>query len=347
MIAFLVDGNSHIGMGHMMRCMCIADALVNMGKDILFILSPDSDVQSIKRGTFNVIKMPKSGNQGWDLQEALKTIRLNNVSLLVIDSYRIMLNDFTEFKKNTKVIYLDDLYTYNADVNAIINCNIDSRSEPYNAACVSGRKVFTGAGYFPLRQEFAGYKNASLRQAVKSVLITTGSTDPCKCAAQIIKTVPINDYPGILFKILLGKYYPDDYVDYLKMNCIDLGNIKFVEWGRNIAKTISESDVVISSGSSTVFESLSLNVPCITFQFAENHNAECVELDRLGMAPWAGIYGSVHDVETNDCLRNLFMKELEYEVRLEQCKVYTPVFDGGGLQRIIKIICEMEVSPEF
>ena len=38
---FRADGNSDIGLGHVMRCMSIADAAVEMGHDVLSRLSVD------------------------------------------------------------------------------------------------------------------------------------------------------------------------------------------------------------------------------------------------------------------------------------------------------------------
>lgn len=344
MIAFRADGNKEIGMGHLMRCICIAENLVRGGNEVIFIVSPDSDTEIIAEHGMRIVQMKADGPLGWDLQELVETIGRHQVHVLVVDSYRTSLRDFSELRKITKVVYLDDLYTFDADTDVVINCNLDAEPESYEASNIVERKVYTGVGYFPLRQEFDGYQNKSIRREVSKVLITTGSTDPFRCAAQIIEAVPVIQYPHITFAVLLGKYYSEAYVEELKRNYSRYENLVFVQWGGNIGKLLSQSDILISSGSSTVLEALSLGVPCITFQFAENHRTECMELDARGMAPWAGIYNLDNSKEANDRLHKLFREELDYETRNQQYSVFSPCFDGNGLQRIADIINQTNAS---
>lgn len=347
MIAFRADGNKDIGMGHLMRCICIAENLVQSGNEVIFIVSPDSDTQIIAQHNLRVIQMKSAGPLGWNLQELTETIGRYHVNVLIVDSYRTTRSDFAELRTHTKVIYLDDLYTFDAKVDVVINCNIDSKAEPYERSNIMDRKVYTGVDYFPLRKEFDGYKNGSIRREVSTVLITTGSTDPFHCTAQIVEALPVTRYPNVMFVILLGKYYPGAYVDKLKLYCTRYKNVIFAPWGGNIAKLISESDILISSGSSTVLEALSLGVPCITFQFAENHKTECEELDRREMAPWAGIYDSNQSKDTNRKLRELFKVELDYEIRKRQYDAFSRCFDGNGLQRIVDIINQTNAPKQI
>ena len=168
-------------------------------------------------------------------------------------------------------------------------------------------------------------------------MITTGSTDPYHCAYQIMKSLSAYDY--ITFYLLIGAFYSSGYMDKITCFAQEHQNIEIVRWGGDIAKTIANCDLVISSGSSTVFEALSIGVPCITFQFADNHKTECNELNKLKIAPFAGIYDSFDSKGTNEKLKDIFQKELEYDVRLSRFNIYSKTFDGKGLERITSIIC--------
>ena len=43
MIAIRADCNSEIGMGHVMRCLSVADSLKTLGEEVCFIVSKDTD----------------------------------------------------------------------------------------------------------------------------------------------------------------------------------------------------------------------------------------------------------------------------------------------------------------
>lgn len=341
MIAIRADGNMDIGMGHLMRCMCIAQELVQMEVKVIFLPSPDTEIDILLRQGFQVLQLKEIRTLGWDLKETLNIIQQKKIDLLIVDSYRTSLEDFKALRKYTKVLYLDDLYSYDADVDIIINCNIDADCRMYFNSQIKDRKVFAGIEYFPLRKEFDQYLNNPIREKIANVLITTGSTDPFRCIYQITKSLTIGCFPQINFNVLLGKFYPESYIKELKNHLAQEKNVYFISWGGDIAKIISTCDLVISSGSSTVFEALSIGVPCITFQFAENHNTECVELDKLGMAPWAGIYDFIQDEATNKHLRELFIMEFDFSIRKLQYNAFSQKFNGKGLQRIIEIICEI------
>ena len=337
MIAFRVDGNSNIGMGHMSRCVSIYKELEKRGEECLFISSRDTDTTYFEKSGINVCQLVMDGPLGWSVDETISLIKQYEVVLLIIDSYRITSEDIAKLKKETRILYFDDIYNYEANADITINCNIDATREPYGTVNGKNKKVYTGVQYFPLRQDFFPYIGKPIRTTINNVLVSTGGTDPAHCSLEIIRTLV--EFSMVNFHVLIGAYYPQKYIEEIVQFAAEHENIKIVKWGGTIEKTIANCDLVISSGSSTVFEALSIGVPCITFQFAENHRTECEELDRLQMAPFIGQYNVSDKVETNKKLKKFFQCELSYSERLRQYNTYCNVFDGKGLERIANIIC--------
>lgn len=339
MIGFRVDGNAEIGMGHYMRSVCVAERLRDSGETILFISSEDSDTEFIEYKGFFVYKLRKWNTNGWDVLEAIEIIKKKKITTLFIDIYRINKYDFDVLRENVRTIYIDDMNFFDCNVDAVINFNLGADEECYKKYSIVSREIYTGIKYFPLRQEFREKINKEIKEKVKGVLITTGSTDPCKCALKIIRALSIENYPDINFQILVGLFYSKQYQEELFFECNSKRNVEFIFWGQNMADIISQNDMVISSGSTTVFEALSLNVPCITFQFADNHNMECKQLEEQEFAAWAGIYNNTENTcRTSDRLRFLFDTELKYEKRLKRSYRFREVFDKCGLDRIVQVI---------
>ena len=50
----MVDGNEKIGMGHVMRCLTIAEALRKQGEEVLFLSADDKPVKIIEDQGFAV-----------------------------------------------------------------------------------------------------------------------------------------------------------------------------------------------------------------------------------------------------------------------------------------------------
>jgi len=335
MIGIRVDGNRYIGMGHISRCLSIASALRRMNEKITFICSSDSLVEEIISHHFQVIKVPHSKYDNWEICEEQECIQSNDISILFIDSFYVTETNLEIIHKLTKVVYLDDLQLYDYDVDAIINYNIDAVDAMYSSSSYPFRRLCLGIRYFPLKESLYFKEKKKLNKVVKTVLITTGSTDPCHCMHKILSDLNIRSYCDIKFYAIIGLFYESNYRNFLSEKHRDKKNLVFLNWGQNMKKIYSDSDIVISPGSTTIYESLSIGVPCISFQFVDNHHEECIALDKFGLVPFAGDYSEESD---NICIGKLFEAELDYTTRKIQYDKFVSLFDGNGANRIAEII---------
>ena len=55
-----------------------------------------------------------------------------------------------------------------------------------------------------------------------------------------------------------------------------------------MAELYLNSDLVIAPGSTTILEALSLNVPCLVFEFVKNQHEQCICMNDKGIAPFIG-----------------------------------------------------------
>lgn len=346
MIGIRVDGNKKIGMGHIMRCLSIAEALRDIGNNSVFICARDSYIDIIKQKGFPVYVLDNYITNGFDISEIKQLEKLLNgkkITSILVDSYNVTLDYFRILHKLSKIIYIDDLNLFDYDVDIVINYNIEAKSEDYSHTAYKSRKAYTGVRYFPLRKELCIGGNHEIRTNVKNVLLTVGSTDPCECTKKILDSIEPNKYPDIHFSVLFGLFYSNQYKEKLNHDFSCFKNVEFLPWGQDMAKIYRSSDIVISPGSVTTYEALSLNTPCITFQFVDNQYLECINLKTMGMASWAGSYSSSdNNADSNMRMRKLFEYELNYETRLKHSRIYTKFFDCRGAMRIAKIICEVQ-----
>lgn len=335
MIGFRVDGNQTIGMGHYVRCAAIAGELSDHGEQVLFIIASDADEKFIREQNLSYYRLKNGGKNGWDAAEVCELIDQRDITTLIVDTYRIDQEDFRQLKKHCRTIYIDDLDTYECEADAIINFNPGAEEEKYGQGGKQGRRIYAGVRYYPLRKFFLLYRKETLNKQVRRVLITSGSTDPYQCVKKIIYAICPDDWLQIQFSLLEGAFFPEEYKTELRETVGKYRNVKPVPWSKNVADLLRNYDLVISSGSSTVLEALSMNVPCITYQFAENHRQECAALQTEGMADWAG---NILDEQFAETVRRLFEVNLAFEEREKKAGKYLKQFDGKGLERIANCI---------
>ena len=335
MIAIRADCNSEIGMGHVMRCLSVADSLKTLGEDVCFIVSKDTDTSFFDNNSYNYVIL-MDDKDIWSAKEVCEILKEKNIDTLFLDSYRVTEEKIRELSANVKVYYLDDLHLFDYNVNTVINYNIEAKSSDYLPTKHSDRKLYIGAEYFPLRSEFQNSGKNVIKKDIQKVLLTTGSTDKNKITKQIINAIEIKKYPDIHFYILKGKFYNPTYKTELDNLANSFSNIHILEWGQNMAKLYLKTDLVIAPGSTTTFEALSLNVPCISFEFVDNQHEQCMCMERMGIAPYIGNF--VENKIDAALIKNVFVKMLDYNYRKNLEAKYSKLFDRKGSQRIAEIV---------
>ena len=190
MVVIRADANSKIGMGHVMRCLSVADALVKRGEEVLFVTADDTPVPLLtKKGVpYRVLHtdyadmeaelpellavlreltlraespemvLPQMPSQGAESPE--EALPQRNTAILV-DSYYVTEKYLAALKKRITTIYMDDIYAFSYPVDMLINYNIYGEEMGYEKdAAFADTKLLLGTEYVPLREEFsvgAGY----------------------------------------------------------------------------------------------------------------------------------------------------------------------------------------------
>ena len=128
MIAIRVDGNGDIGIGHIMRCMSIAGALVENGVEVLFITCDNLAEEIILKNGYNLQKINGAYNDlELQLIETVDILYKYCIEKILIDSYYITDKYVNEISKYSKVILLGSMKKVFKNISLIINysCTYD------------------------------------------------------------------------------------------------------------------------------------------------------------------------------------------------------------------------------
>lgn len=332
MIVIRADGNNNIGMGHIGRCLSIAKALKKYDEEVLWIISCDSDAESINSEGIHFIRSSEDSRSVFN--SALKAcLSDNNVTSVLVDSYNISDSELDLMSAVTSVYYLDDLNMFDYNVCGIINYNFEADEMMYANTNFEQRKLFLGTKYFPLNVELWDAPKCTIKNNVERVMLTSGSTDPICCIDKILSKIDPSRFRDIEFNILIGKFFDDGYRSKLLKKYSYSANVVFVEWGRSIVDLYNNVDILIAPGATMVFEALALNIPCMSFMFVDNQKAQCEIMDAMKIVPFLGDF-------RNNVIRiaDKFEDMLKYERRVRAQKLSSNLIDGCGAQRIAEIL---------
>lgn len=312
MLYIRADGNTEIGMGHVMRCLSVAEAAAELDclQPPVFVTADAGCRAMIEDRGFRAIVLNTDFRDMMSELPQLAQLFDRKSDVLLVDSYQAGAEYYRALRRLVKVACFEDMGEA-CPVDLLINYNIyaPQLAQTYKGApadCAPA-KILLGAAYMPLRKAFQKPAAYQVRDKVTDVMITTGGSDPYFATAAIADALCADKMiaeQGIHLHLVSGPF--NQFADALRRRYprqADQGETAAVrvtvhECVADMRSLILQSDVVISAAGSTIYEVSSAGVPMIVFYFAENQrqgaeavarltgivNAGCFFVDGAGVA---------------------------------------------------------------
>jgi len=319
---FLANGSSTIGMGHIMRCIAVAEKLKAENVQIEFLTKYEQGQKLLLDKGFKV-------SMYFDEKEILDVFNSARFDFAFIDTYEATKQLFQVFKAGCKkVIYLDDLNAFDYPVDMVINTSINARELNYP----DGKKYLLGTKYCILRQEFEKSQKILIKETAKDIFITTGGSDRYNMTYKLLKALA-EKFKGLNFHTVIGQAFSDisDILS-LKERC---QNIKLYFSPSNMAELMEKCDIAISAGGNTLYELSSLGIPALAFIYANNQIKLIQGLEKAGCIENIGFYDKIEEEEFLKIFRN-FLEDYNYRKKISENQ--TRLIDLKGTQRICENI---------
>lgn len=333
------DATTLIGIGHIMRCLALAQAWRDRGGRITFLSNCESDAQRrriIDEG-FNFIPIENSHPDPLDLSVTLENLSaVKNKPLvnqwLIIDGYHFT----TDYQKEIKdsgyhLLVIDDynhLPYYHADI--LLNQNINAQNFKYS--CDDNTTQLLGCKYTLLRREFLKYKGLKreIPEKANKILVTLGGADPENVTLKVIEAIKQLDDPVLDVKVAVGPANPN--LKILKkaihqapcsiqlLQEVDMPDL--MQW----------SDIAISAGGSTCWELAFMGVPFLIVVMAQNQEAIAIGLDNAKAAFSCGWF---YELSSSNISKQLEKPIEDKKKRKRYSEKGRELVDGLGAERII------------
>lgn len=275
-IIIRADGGTSIGMGHIMRTSVLAISLSSVFEIVYASIDNEFNKQGIeyvnKQG-FNTIKL----NQNNYLEQLCD----QEADILITDNYFVDEEYFNKTKSYFKYTgYIDDnnyIPYYNVDF--ILNQNIYASELDYRTNLET--KLFLGTRYVLLRDEFRRINEKQIDTDIKSIMVTTGGSDPNNDTLKILKQLEMYD-KNVAIHIAVGNSFTEICKE--KIDILASKNKNFnVHRNANMSKLMQVCDVAIAGCGSTLYELAACATPTIGIIIADNQTMAANRFEKDGI----------------------------------------------------------------
>jgi UDP-2,4-diacetamido-2,4,6-trideoxy-beta-L-altropyranose hydrolase len=281
------DGSCEIGMGHITRCLVLADSLNKSNINVIFAVAESKDAIEVIKNKFNVIKLIGKENKkkSYDLEEIIVS---NAIQILILDIRNDLSKaELIKLKNDTKikVVTIDDpeekriasdLAVY-PPVPQLNNMSWDG----YKG------KLLIGWEYVIIDKKF-GRKFKQNTNRLPNLLICMGGSDKNDMTNHFVNSVSKLNL-NINITIVVGLGYK--YIKKLKYNTTNINcNYKLQQNPSHIEKIISNCDAALISFGQLAYEVAAMNIPALYINISKDHETSCGMFVKAGLGISLGLY---------------------------------------------------------
>jgi UDP-2,4-diacetamido-2,4,6-trideoxy-beta-L-altropyranose hydrolase len=270
------DAGGDHGLGHIIRCLTLADAFVaRSGCAPVFITQSNDCVASNIIATRGHSFLPGNGPAG-STTDIEKTSRIladtDSENLLIIDSKLVDCNYPDRFRETSFVACIDDEKFRDLTCDALINNNIWATSDSYPQR--KGRTLLLGPEYNLIRQSFFELAHTKKdRGALPRVLITMGGEDPLNHSLWFLENFQ-TELSQCEVIVIVGPSHPAPAT--IRNMSAAYTLLTVVEGSNDITPHMVGVDLAVSAGGTTCYELVAAQIATLALAI-EPHQAEMIK----------------------------------------------------------------------
>ncbi len=338
-VLIVTIGGHEIGMGHVMRCLSLANLLCSEKVAVSFCLKNGYDSEECLSTVSNKVK-----SEGFNvryLEDKIDKILDEEMpEVLFIDfPHHVSRSEYGDNAKKRGIanIVFDDMLLNGETADVVINPSLVITKQPR----VNSQSFYTGGGYTVINGSFLpplnpllckeGKGEVDIRKGVKNILITMGGSDPTMQTEKIINSLLITHYSELInIDVVIGMAYKQ--ISNFKFQ---ISNLKIHHDVKNMAELMAKADMAFVAGGITLYEAASMGLPVIVIAQDKYQELAAMEFQKRGFGKYLGFFSDV----TKDMISEGF-KELinDYDRRKRMSDIGRGLVDGKGVYRVAEII---------
>ncbi len=262
-LLFRADGNDQIGLGHIMRCLALANILNGQYSMRFAIADPTPDVLALlEQVGLTVIPLPAPLDERTFLDE------IGPNEIVVLDGYSFDESFQKQIRARAqKLVFIDDLLAGHQVADAVINhaggvAPTDYDVENYTQFCL-------GPHYALLRPEFLKPEGFGPLPADGPIFVSLGGADPQNTSLEVLYAIYQVD-ATLRVRLVLGPFHPNRTA--LEARRSQLPNLTILQnlSASQMVTELTQCSLAITACSTIAYEVCAVNRPLIAIVTADN-----------------------------------------------------------------------------
>ena len=335
-ILFRVDATPEIGLGHLRRCVALAQAIVKQGARVCFLCVDDPAAREQLAGSGLATEwLDNKINTPGDVDMLIARSKALGAQLVIIDSYSVDEHYFSRLRvSGLKIVYFEDDKTLGISVDGVINGSVGAEVMDYEAS-----HQFLGTRFLVLAPEYTDNPGGPPQDDVSSVLVTMGGIDHYNLSEAVIDICNDIDRP-LRIDIVIGPYYENiKEIEAAAQKSHQRIDLHYAP--SSLCNLMRNSGMAVSAGGSTLYELAAMRIPTVAVWLWENQRCNVEGLgQRDALVPLAYEANSI-GVELNTAIRAVIDNR---ELRCRLVANCRDIIDGHSSTHLSKAIVNLHTN---
>jgi UDP-2,4-diacetamido-2,4,6-trideoxy-beta-L-altropyranose hydrolase len=347
-VVFRVDASTQMGMGHLMRCLCLANALAVHGTRALFLTrSQAARLAPLIEANGHAVRHLLDPEQSdattpwlptsWqhDAEQTEEAIReAGPVDWLVVDHYGLDARwERLQRAQVPRILAIDDVADRPHDCDLLLDQNLVAAMETRYAKLVAATCTqLLGPRYALLRPQFAEARRrlAPRSGELRRVLICYGGSDPSNETTKTLNAIKHLAADDLAIDVVIGASNP--HVTEVAALCQALPRVDLHRGADNMAELMARADLAVGAGGVMSWERCCLGLPTLAVDIAANQVGALTALAAAGALTYLGSASGVDATRMAAELGALMQDRGRIRAMGEAALA---LVDGEGTERVI------------
>jgi UDP-2,4-diacetamido-2,4,6-trideoxy-beta-L-altropyranose hydrolase len=336
------DANAEIGIGHVMRCVALAQAWRDAGGRVAFALAAGAKELGprLRAGGADVLQVSAEPGAAEDAAQTAELCRKYKAQWLVLDGYHFS----QEYRESvnpgtTRLLWVDDHGQCSR-----YKCDIVLNTSPYASDAMYPQRekrtcFLLGPKYALLRREFLDFPRRSPEVATTAtrILITFGGSDSDNVTLLVLQALQEVSDVRLDITVVAGASNP--HREALRDAAARSSHVaRLLTDVDEMPDVMADADLAISAGGGTCYELAFMRVPMFLITIADNHERTVKAWGGARAAVAAGWFDEFVGKSMSVELRSLIG---DSKLRRELVENASRMVDGRGAQRVVETMYTM------
>lgn len=282
MLVIRADAGPGIGLGHVMRCLALAQAWRDRGGAVTLVTAagPRTATERFREEDCEVVEMVHAHPIPDDWARTSEFLAGRPRGWVVVDGYHFDTVYHERIRATGHhLLAIDDRGCGPPAADIVVNPTVYAEAEPNNG---EPRRLLTGSQYALLRREFTSLRRPATRTAdqARRVLVTLGGGRTTEDTAVVLAALDRLTVTDLEVRVVAGASSSDCAAVETAVGSRRFA--KFSRFGSDIPELMAWADVAVSGGGGTCAELAFMGVPNVIIVRADNQRAVADGFARAG-----------------------------------------------------------------